>query len=208
MTDALAFASCYAYAPRGESAASQQSKILCRRIKRADDEAVRLCAERVKQFWDDGQFRGFLGQDVTLVPTPGRAPLYGGAVNRTQRFGDAFVALGLAREVLALVERITPVAKSAYAAPGERPGVDDHLASMVVRPLLAAPSRIVVLDDVVTRGATLFAVATLLRRQYPGAEAGAFALVRTVSSGEIERFRDPREGTIERLASGGTIRRP
>lgn len=159
MIDRLAFAACYAYSPHGTSATSAQSRDLCRRIKRADAEAVELAAARVRRFVTDGRFAEFFSRDVTLVPMPGRAPLAPGAVSRTQRFCDELVRLELGRETLPLIIRARPVAKSAYAAPADRPGALEHYDSMDVQPTLVAARRLLLVDDVVTRGATLLGAA-------------------------------------------------
>jgi hypothetical protein len=205
----LRFAACYTYAPRGVTAPSRESQTLCRRIKRADEEAVRLSADRVLDFWRLGSFGDeFFGPEVLLVPAPGRAPLVAGAVERASRYCEAFVARGLASGVEPLVERATAVAKSAYAAPGERPDVESHRASMRVRRTLLTPRRVLLVDDVVTRGATLLAAAICIAEAWPDCEVRGFALVRTLSPGEVESIRDPRTGLIERTARGATIRRP
>lgn len=208
MIDRLEFGSCYTYSPRGKSPTAIQSQQLCSRIKASNLEAFRLAAQRVRAFTEAGHFAASFGHDVTLVPVPGRAPLAPGAVSRTQAICFALIDQQLAREMQPLLERITPVAKSAYAAPGERPSADEHFKTLALGPVLAAPSRILLIDDVVTRGATLLAAASRLRERFADAEIKAFALIRTESHGEIAEVRDPREGTIERIAGGGTIRRP
>lgn len=208
MIERLAFGACYAYSPHGASAISSQSRDLCRRIKRADSEAVELAATRVHQFVADGLLPGFFGDDVILVPVPGRAPLAPGAISRTQRYCDALVRLGLGRESLSLIARVRPVAKSAYAAPADRPGAFEHHDSMAVQHTLVAPRRLLLVDDVVTRGATLFGAALRLLEAYPQCEIRAFAFTRTISPGEVTVVRDPCVGWIEQLPSGGTIRRP
>jgi phosphoribosylpyrophosphate synthetase len=206
--DRLAFAACYAYSPHGIGATSSQSRDLCRRIKRADSEAVALATARVSQYVADGRFTAFFGSDVTLVPVPGRAPLAPGAISRTQRFCDELVRRGLARETVPLIARIRPVAKSAYAAPAERPDAVEHHDSMDMQRTLVTPHRILLVDDVVTRGATLLGAASLLLEAVEHSEVRAFAFIRTISPGEVDDVRDPCEGWIERLPSGGTVRRP
>ena len=208
MIERLAFGACYAYSPHGASAVSNQSRDLCRRIKRADSEAVELAATRVHQFVVDGLLPGFFADDVILVPVPGRAPLAPGAISRTQRYCDALIRHGLGQESLSLIARVRPVAKSAYAAPADRPGALEHHDSMDVQHMLVAPRRLVLVDDVVTRGATLLGAATCLLEAYPQSEIRAFAFIRTISPGEVTVVRDPCVGWIEQLPNGGTIRRP
>ena len=50
-------------------------------------------------------------------------------------------------------------------------------------------TRVTIVDDVITRGATLVAAATLLQQRFPEAEICIFAVVRTKSC-------DPEVGTI------------
>jgi hypothetical protein len=204
----LEFASCYVYSPRGTSPIAEQSRTLCRRIKAGDEQAFGLAADRVRTFYDAGRFRRFFGPEVTLVPVPGRAPLVKGAVARTQRLADALLQRGLAAETLPLVERKAPVPKSAYAAPGERPTAETHWQSFTVPPVLAQPRRILLVDDVITRGATLIGAASRLAERYEELEILAFGLIRTQSTGEPAAVRDPCEGFIELDAFGASARRP
>jgi hypothetical protein len=204
----LDFASCYAYSPRGTTESSRQSQQLCYRIKAGDAEAIRLATERVRTLHESGAFPGFFGADVTLVAVPGRAPLAPGAVSRTQLICDALLACGLAKDVVALIERVEPVLKSAYAAPAERPLAEDHYATIAVARTLLAPARVLLVDDVVTRGATLLGAASRIKDAFPDCEVRGFALVRTESFDEVVQVRDPRVGTIEVARTGKTVRRP
>ncbi len=208
MIERLEFASCYAYSPRGITEPSLQSKQLCYRIKAGDAEALGLAAERVRAFHESGAFPGFFGADVTLVAVPGRAPLAPGAVSRTQRICDALFACGLAKDVVVLLERTEPVLKSAYAAPVERPLAEQHFATIAVTPVLLAPIRVLLVDDVVTRGATLLGAASRIKDAFPDCEVRGFALVRTESFDEVTEVRDPRVGIIEVARTGKTVRRP
>jgi hypothetical protein len=73
---------------------------------------------------------------------------------------------------------------------------------------LVSPGRFLLVDDVVTRGATFLGAASRLRESFPDTEIRAFALVRTESQGELNAIRDPAEGWIESVPGGGTQRRP
>jgi adenine/guanine phosphoribosyltransferase-like PRPP-binding protein len=83
------------------------------------------------------------------------------------------------------------------------------MKSMRVMKPLGAPERITIVDDVVTKGATLLAAASLLADVFPDAEILAFALVRTTGLiPNVERIVDPVVGTIRRTPYGGTDRDP
>ncbi len=204
----LVFASCYVYSPRGQGDLAERSRKICYRLKAAESEAIRLAANRVHQYVDAGHFTDFLGDDVALVPVPGRAPLAPGAVNRTALICDALVREGVAQETLPILERVQPVPKSAYARPGERPDAEAHYQTIRNNQILTAPRRLLLVDDVVTRGATLLGAARRLAEFFPDVPIRGFALVRTESYDEIKVIRDPRVGTIELLGDGGTVRRP
>jgi hypothetical protein len=193
----LRFASCYVYSPRFESVLAEQSRKLRDRIKGGDIDAIKLAADRVKQFFEAQEFGLIFGPDVTLVPIPGRAPLAPDATSRTQQIALALAARGLAAEVQPLVERIKPVQKSAFAGPGARPTPATHRESFAITSILARPRRIVLVDDVVTRGATFLGAAARLAEHLPETEIQCFALVRTISDGDIESIRAPCVGTIE-----------
>jgi predicted amidophosphoribosyltransferase len=85
-----------------------------------------------------------------------------------------------------------------------RPATD----SMRVNRPVERPDRITIVDDVVTKGATLLAGASLLREAFPDTEVRVFALVRTRGLvSEIDRIVDPVVGTI-RNRCGGADREP
>ena len=59
------------------------------------------------------------------------------------------------------------------------------------------PSEITLVDDVVTRGSTLLAAASLVKSVYPDSKIRTFAFSRTLGFvDDIERIIDPCEGII------------
>jgi hypothetical protein len=68
------------------------------------------------------------------------------------------------------------------------------------------PQRITLVDDVITRGSTFTGMVPRLQA-YPEVTIVCFALVRTVSTGEVETILAPTEGTIP-YREGQLVRQP
>lgn len=216
MLASLPYASFLSYSPRGTSPVSLQSQRVCYSVKQDGpytsgrpiiEAVVGTLANAHREVFAD-----FLGPEVVLVPVPKSAPLPsrgGGPVLWVpRRICEALVAVGLGAAVVPCVERVTAVPKSASAAPGGRPGIATHIESMRVLPELHGDS-ITLVDDVVTKGATLFAAASLVAGTFPHADVRAFSLIRTRGlQADIERVIDPTVGTITRNAWGDARREP
>ena len=87
------------------------------------------------------------------------------------------------------------------AAVGERPKPLEHMRSMAVVNQteldLQKITRVTLVDDVITRGATLIAGASLLQQRFPEAEIRVFALVRTKSYDvEVGKILEPIIGEV------------
>ncbi len=107
------------------------------------------------------------------------------------------MAQGLAAKILPILQRARSVQKSATAGSGQRPGPVAHYDSVAVAGrILFAPKVITLVDDGITRGSSFVGLIPRLQETFPGIEIGCFALVRTISSGEIEKILDPIEGSI------------
>ena len=81
-----------------------------------------------------------------------------------------------------------------------RPTLDQHVRFFTVQPNLAPPSRLLVVDDVVTSGTTIMACAMKLALAFPGVPVSGFALARVQSSGNPVRVLEP---LIERVTLAG-----
>lgn len=212
----LPYASFLSYSPRGTSAQSIDSRRICYRVKQdglqqdgrptIDAAVARLASDY------SGAFADFLGPDVVLVPVPRSAPLPskgGGPVLWVpRRICEALVAVGLGHAVVPCVERVKAVTKSATAAPGQRPTVAQHIESMRAT-LEMQKGPVTLVDDVVTKGATLIAAASVLTGAFPGIQVRAFSLLRTCGLvPEITQIIDPTVGTITRDRWGNVDRQP
>ena len=142
--------------------------------------------------------------DVTLVPMPRSAPLLAGALWPAEKICQSILEAGLAARIAPALKRRTAVPKSATSARGERPSVLTHYDSLEADSLLHVGSRIVLVDDVVTKGSTAIAAASRLAEAYPDAEISLFALIRTKGLvPEIDEIIDPAVGLIELVGDEG-----
>ncbi len=198
LIERLPFAATYIYSPRGEGAIAVNSRTLRDRVKAGDDEWIQRYSTRVHELAvHHGVYPGFFGKDTVLVPVPGSSPLVPGALWAPERLALELAAQGLASIVWSGIRRVFAVPKSAFAAPGARPTVQQHFDSFEAVASLAAPARIVLVDDVMTKGRTLLAAASRLQERFPDADIRGFALVRTMGLvGGIEQLLDPCVGEI------------
>ncbi len=212
----LTFASLLAYTPHGEREAAVRSKQTALKFKdnRVVDAGSRgwlpvasYFAIRLAEVLSTSPFpRWFEG--ACLVPMPRSAPLKSGALWPAAALAEAMLASGLGVAVCPVLERAVAVRKSAYCLPGERPAPGEHTASLrVVAALPMGVKRAVIIDDIVTRGASLLGAARRLRASVDAAEILGFAAVRRVDDAEFVAMMAPCTGLI-REEAGRVIRRP
>jgi len=187
----------------------ERSRLLRALLKAADAGFMLKYAVRVRQQATDSPLLAdFFGATDVLVPVPGSAPSLTGRSWVAKRLAVALVNEGLGGAAWPGLRRVRAVRKSATAAPGERPTVNLHYESFFVDRPAVSPERIVLIDDVVTKGRTLLAAATRVHEAFPCAQIRAFALVRTMGLvADIQQLLDPCKGEI-RWRSGDAHRCP
>lgn len=152
---------------------------------------------------DDCPYRAFFGADVMLVPCPGSGKMLKHQVSTPRALCIEFEKHGLGK-MTACIERVKAVPKSAFAPPSQRPGPQQHYDSMRVEGGVEKPERIVVVDDIVTKGSTQIAAAARLSEVYTAATIRGFAVARTAE--RIDRNEDPVAGRIF-VVNGQSLRR-
>jgi pyrimidine operon attenuation protein/uracil phosphoribosyltransferase len=86
--------------------------------------------------------------------------------------------------------------------------VQQHVESLAITSLAGPRERLVVVDDVITKGRTIFAVAGRLHEAFPNADIRAFALVRTLGLlPNVAHFLAPCQGVV-RWVYGDARREP
>lgn len=214
-----------AYSPNGPDAEPHlSSKKLTSSVKNdveyLEEPAIDLAARRLVEERPE-EVMGILRPNALLVPAPGSAPIPRGLniplkgsprdfLWIPRRICEALCARGIAQAWEPLISRGARVVKSSTSRPENRPKPQTHLDSLILSRQAVSATEIVVVDDVVTRGATLLACCSLLQSAYPAATIRGFALLRAVSDPvDFREILDPVRGQITlRDESGDTLRRP
>lgn len=206
------FAAFLKYSPRGSTPASLQAKTITLAIKNdsfapTKDGTRRIIPYTARRLAEELPNFPALSSTFTpgsiLVPAPRSAPMVDGGFWPAFKMCQSLAGEGVATEVLPLLVRTRAVTKSATAGPGSRPTAEDHYHSLAInstRPLLPERPRFVLVDDVVTRGATFLAGFARLREVFPASEVMCFAVVRTMSGVEIDAIVEPVRGLITNTA--------
>jgi predicted amidophosphoribosyltransferase len=185
---------------RGQSQAEDNARSFLIAIKQqkisptSNAPFIQLLAQRLKTALPGSVLAGMFDGAATLVPAPSSGLTKKNTVWAPRSICDAFVREGLAQRTLVCVERFTAVKKSAWCGPGERPTPLAHYESMRVVPMLEPPENIVIVDDVITKGATFLGVAARLREACPYARIRAFGVARTEFA--MKNWIDPTVGEI------------
>jgi len=209
MIRAISFASCYVYSPTGTGVICERSRLLRTLLKAGDARFMAKYAVRVQQqSHDEPPLAGFFAADDVLVPVPGSEPHGAGDLWAAAHLAEALINEGLGRVAWPGLRRIRAVRKSGTAPPGERPTVDMHYESFRIEDTPTPPSSVVLVDDVITKGRTLFAAAARVHEAFPGAQIRAFALLRTMGLiPGVEQLLAPCKGEI-RWVAGDAHRSP
>ncbi len=200
----LVFASFLDYSPRGRNELSQGSKAFALKLKAnrivVPEKRITAAAhlvDRLLQELPGSPLEGFFHPDDILVPVPTSSVSKPGTVWPGMEIANALRAGGIGSQVLPMLSRARAMRKSAFAAPGHRPTLEEHLESLSVHGVSAPGSRLVLVDDFVTKGTTLLASAQALRASTTDLEIVAFAAFRTLGlQPEIDRIVHPVVGRI------------
>lgn len=205
----VAFCSSYIYSPRGAGFVSEASRQICARLKTGD---VAWLPAYARIVYDQANrheaLAGLFTGDVILVPVPGSAP-HSRRVWAAERLATALCGVGLGKHIWPGVQRRAAVRRSATAINMDRPTVQQHFESLsIATHAPCPPGRMVLIDDVITKGRTILAAAARLYEAFPSADIRAFALVRTMGLlADVARFLEPCQGVV-RWAGGDAWRDP
>lgn len=210
----IEFGSLLSYSPRGNSETQCLSRTVMKKLK--NDEYLEsnpilmsdYIAEAIKRDLEKLPFADCFKANPILIPTPNSSLTRSGTLWVPQRLANALVRKGLGKSVEECLSRIKPLRKAATSSAENRPKAAEHYDSMDVEKMLFEPNEILLIDDVITRGATLLGAANKLADAFPKAHIRAFAVMRTISQPQnFTKIIDPCAGTID-LSGDDTFRNP
>lgn len=205
----VSFVSFYAYSPRASGPVCAASRVICQGIKDMDSRWVPRCVGAVSRSrLTHRQVSDLFGMTgVALVPVPGSAPTTD-APWPALILALALRDVGLGARVWIGLRRVSPVTKSATAPARERPTVRQHYESFGIDNAGGGACRLVLVDDVITKGRTLLAAAARMQSDFPHADIRGCALIRTLGlSQPVEHVWDICLGVV-RWAGGDARRDP
>jgi hypothetical protein len=213
----IQFGSLLSYSPKGTSKTEELSRTLRSAVKgdwpigvppEQPKPTSEVIAEVIQKDLATFPFADFFQNKPILVPTPSSSLMKPGTLWMPQRLANAMVNRGLGARVVECLNRVTAVKKAATSKPSERPKAIEHYSTIEVQTTITEPAEIVLIDDVVTRGATLLGAANRLADAFPNTLIRGFAALRTMSGqNTFKALQSPCIGTI-RLSGSETFRVP
>lgn len=162
--------------------------------------ASKFIARHLAEHLDETGLEEILDGQSLAIPIPGRAPRKrDDSLWVPQRFARALTDVGLCSDMWSCLKRIRAVPKSSYSAPGERPTIKMHFDSFAIdedEVRLGDHGRIVLVDDFITKGATMLGAAKRVGEFFPHAEIVAFAPIRIVYNHVFKDLVDPTIGRV------------
>ncbi len=212
----IEFGALLSYSPNGRGLRDLASKGVMSAVKNdefivAEGKRIQMSefvAKTVRQKRESLPFSRLFDSSPVLVPTPSSSLKKPDSLWPANRITLALQE-ELGSEASECLVRVKPLPKSATSAAPNRPTAVQHFESLQVQELLSKPKAILLVDDVVTRGATLLGAANRLVESYPDAQIAAFVALRSVSNpSEFKDVREAVDGFVTLQPNGGTLRRP
>jgi len=149
-------------------------------VKQGRRQALERMGELLDELVENEILSGAFADSCVLVPIPGHAPLVKGGLWVARELCDVLREKGYGTGVVEALERTAAVPRSSVISTGEdRPSPERHAESLDAHHALELGSRVMLVDDVVTRGATFLGAARRLRKIIPAAEISGFAFFAT-----------------------------
>jgi len=199
----IEFGSLLTYAPRGTSKEANLARTVMTFLK--NDKVMNsgiltseYMAQIIKKEINRLPFENYFNSNTILIPAPKSSLLKPGTLWVPERLTTALIKNGLGKASESCLERIKAVSRSSGQRIGaNRPKAFQHFESMNVKKLLFEPKEIILVDDVITRGATVLGGVNRLAEAFPSSKIRAFAMMRVMSDpDDFSDVEDPCVGIV------------
>ncbi len=199
----IEFGSLLTYAPRGTSKEANLARTVMTFLK--NDKVMNsgiltseYMAQIIKKEINRFPFENYFNSNTILIPAPKSSLLKPGTLWVPERLTTALIKNGFGKASESCLERIKAVSRSSGQRIGaNRPKAFQHFESMNVKKLLFEPKEIILVDDVITRGATVLGGVNRLAEAFPSSKIRAFAMMRVMSDpDDFSDVEDPCVGTV------------
>lgn len=198
----LEFGSLFSYSPHGSSESeliAREAMLLIKTDKFFGDPPKLMSRFISSLIVKDGNlpFAHFFDNAPILVPIPNSSLMQDNALWVPQRIASELYDSGFGMGVADMLLRKIPLPKAATSRAENRPKAAQHCKSLEVQETLILPKEIVLVDDIVTKGATLLGAANKLKKVFPEVNIRAFCAMRAISpSSKFRDVYDPCVGAI------------
>lgn len=208
-------ASLLSYSPRGVGEAAESARTWMKALKGGatwgdpPHSGPQYVADYIARNVSSLPFSSVFSTSTVVVPAPKSVLHQEGSLWVPHQIASALIESALGGRVATLLKRAIPIPKAATSIASERPTAQRHFETLVVQTDFGPVEKILIVDDVVTRGATLIGAANRLHESYPAVPIKAFAVIRTMSDpSTFKALNDPSPWTITLRPDGSTLRRP
>ena len=211
----LEFGSLFTYSPYLSTMEAKKSKNFMIQLKNNEyllDHSITMVnyvANFIHENIKDLPFAHFFESKPVLVPIPKSSLMKADTLWVPKTLADAINQNGFGKSVIELVKRDIALPKSATSSARDRPKAAQHYDSIgISNKLLSESNEILLIDDVITRGATSLGVASKIADIFPKSIIRTFAAIRTMTPPSIfKKIYDPCKGYIT-FNGEDTFRRP
>jgi len=213
--ETLAFGSLLSYSPRGSSEVAKQSQTARNNLKtdahlpRLNMTMTEYVGELTKKIISNYPFSKLFEKKPILVPMPKSSLMRTGDLWVPQRIAIELNKRECGGEVIECIYRKTFLPKSSTSNAKDRPTAFQHFNSMGIQTnLLSDPKEVLLVDDIITRGATTLGAANRVYLTFPKANIRVFAALRAVTPPDV--FTHIFDSKIGSITSSGdhTFRKP
>jgi hypothetical protein len=204
----IEFATLLRYSSKPTTQNGLKSKKICGALKNGTVAISNRACELIKTDYLDF-FSEFFNDDTIVIPMPRSSPLTNEALWPAKIICNEFYRHNLCKDVLEILIRNKRVPQSSLQSRApDRPDIQTHYNSFLVKPSFIPYRNIVIIDDVLTLGRTSTAAYMRIKENYPDHSVKVFSVMRTRSKTDDNILIDAQTGVMNFKVKSGNVQMP